>query len=152
MTNQNYSEHAVEQATVSASSDRCFEVAIDLNSYPEWALGVSSVAITATDELGRPSRAAFEVQAIGRSARYELAYDYSEAPNRLSWSLVDGDIMTGLDGSYSFAPSADMPGGTDIRYELSIDLAIPLPGFVKRRAEGKIIEAALPGFIERVER
>lgn len=151
MTNPTYFEHAVEQATVSASAKRCFDVATDLGAYPDWAIGISSVKITATDESGRATRAAFEVQAIGRSASYELAYDYSAAPQRLSWSLVDGDIMTGLDGSYTFADSVDMPGGTDVRYELSIDLAVPLPGFVKRRAEGKIIEAALPNFCERVD-
>lgn len=151
VSNSSYSESAVEQATVSATRDRCFEVATDVASYPDWARGVTTVTVVDRDEQGRVSQALFEVEAIGRSARYELAYDYSDAPRKLSWSLVDGDLMTALDGAYTFEDSVDLPGGTDVRYELTIDLAVPLPGFVKRRAEGKIIEAALPYFCKRVE-
>ncbi len=47
---------------------------------------------------------------MGRSTNYTLRYDYSGAPERLSWSLVEGDIMKSLDGSYLFAPSATNPG------------------------------------------
>ncbi len=151
MSNPSYSESAVEQATVSATTGRCFEVVSDLEAYPDWVQGISSVVITEHDDQGRPSRASFQVEAIGRSASYELAYDYSEAPRQLSWTLVSGDIMKTLDGAYTFSESVDLPGGTDVRYELRIDLAVPLPGFVKRRAEGKIIEAALPYFCRRVE-
>lgn len=151
MTNTPYTESAVENATVSATTDRCFEVVTDLASYPEWVQGISSVTITERDDQGRATKAKFEVEAIGRSARYELRYDYSQAPNQLAWSLVEGDVMKRLDGAYTFAESSDLPGSTDVRYELSIDLAVPLPGFVKRRAEGKIIEAALPYFCRRVE-
>ena len=31
------------------------------------------------------------------------------------------------------------PGATDVVYELSIELVVPLPGFVKRRAEVRIL-------------
>ena len=39
--------------------------------------------------------------------------------------------------SSRFEPTDD--GGTLVRYDLEIDLAIPLPGFVKRRAEVRIL-------------
>jgi hypothetical protein len=51
--------------------------------------------------------------------------------------MVKGDIMRAIDGSYHFTP--DGHGGTDVRYELSIELVVPLPGFVKRRAEVRIL-------------
>ena len=47
--------------------------------------------------------------------------------------------MRACDGSYSFLPSASAQGGTDVVYELSIELVVPLPGFVKRRAEVRIL-------------
>ena len=40
---------------------------------------------------------------------------------------------------------------TEVDYELTIDLAVPLPGFVKRRAEDKIVKSALHRFKLRVE-
>ena len=57
----------------------------------------------------------------------------------LSWELVEGDIMKAIDGAYRFAPSDDLEGGTDVTYDLSIDLIVPMPGFLKRRAEARIL-------------
>ena len=47
--------------------------------------------------------------------------------------------MKALDGSYLFAPSATHPGCTDVTYDLSVEVVVPLPGFVKRRAEVRIL-------------
>jgi len=33
-----------------------------------------------------------------------------------------------------------MDGRTLVRYDLEIDLAVPLPGFIKRRAEVRILK------------
>ena len=56
-------------------------------------------------------------------------------------TLVEGDIMRALDGSYSFANGPD--DTTDITYHLTVELVVPIPGFVRRRAEGKIMGTAL---------
>jgi len=48
---------------------------------------------------------------------------------------------------------SEVEGGsaTDVVYELAIDLVYPIPGFVKRRAEGRIIKTALGELKARVE-
>ena len=92
-----------------------------------------------TDEQGRPIAVEFRASALGRSTHYTLGYDYSAAPEKLSWQLIHGDIMRAIDGAYTFTPSATDPGSTDVVYELSIELVVPLPGFVKRRAEVRIL-------------
>ena len=97
---------------------------------------------------GRATVVAFRAAAMGRSARYTLGYDYADAPRQISWSLVRGDIMRRLDGRYVFEPRN---GATEVTYELTVDLVVPLPGFVKRRAEGKIIGTALDELKKRVE-
>jgi hypothetical protein len=38
-----------------------------------------------------------------------------------------------------------------VRYELSVELRVPIPGFVKRRAEGHILHAAVRDLKTRVE-
>jgi hypothetical protein len=88
---------------------------------------------------------------MGRSSTYQLAYDYSAAPVRLSWSLVAGDLPRELDGAYVLTPAADGSPATDVEYELAVDLVYPIPGFVKRRAEGRIIKTALSELKARVE-
>ena len=71
------------------------------------------------------------------STHYTLGYDYSDAPSVLAWSLIRGDIMSTVDGAYHFSATPD--GGTEVRYDLVIELVVPLPGFVKRRAEVRIL-------------
>ena len=44
--------------------------------------------------------------------------------------------MRAIDGAYTFAPQGN---GTDVTYSLQIELIVPLPGFVKRRAEVRIL-------------
>ena len=146
-------EHTVVLTTVPASIEACFQVGIDLEAYPEWVEGLAAVEVEARDEQGRPIRARFEAAGIGRRTSYVLAYDLSDAPGRIAWKMVEGDLTSRLEGNYLFEPSPTAPPdgvATDVTYELIVDLAVPLPGYVKRRAEDKIIEAALQRFADRV--
>ena len=129
-------DQATETEHVAASPERCYELAVDFERYPEWARDVKEANVLERDAHGRATKVEYRASALGRSTHYTLAYDYSQAPERLSWSLVEGDIMRVIDGAYSFVP---IDGGTDITYSLRIELIIPLPGFVKRRAEVRIL-------------
>jgi uncharacterized protein YndB with AHSA1/START domain len=130
-------ETASQTTTIAASPERVWEVAVDVERYPEWAKDVKDVLVRARDDDGRPLEVEFRSSALGRSTHYTLAYDYSEAPKVLAWRMLRGDIMRTIDGAYHFSPTSD--GGTEVRYDLAIDLVVPLPGFVKRRAEVRIL-------------
>lgn len=123
--------------TIDAPHQRCWDIATDFEKYPEWAKDVKSAVILARDGQGRATEVEFRTSALGRSTHYTLAYDYSAAPHRLAWRMVKGDIMRAVDGAYMFAP--DARGGVVLTYNLSIELIVPLPGFVKRRAEVRIL-------------
>jgi uncharacterized membrane protein len=130
-------EKASQTTTIAASPERVWAIAADFERYPEWAKDVKDVVVRARDGEGRPSEVEFRASALGRSTHYTLAYDYSQAPNVLAWRMLRGDIMRTIDGAYHFSATAD--GGTEVRYDLTIDLVVPLPGFVKRRAEVRIL-------------
>ena len=132
-------ESATQTVAIEAPVAHCFAIATDFEHYPEWAHDVKEARIKERDELGRATEVEFRASALGRSTHYTLHYDYSDAPARLSWKLVKGDIMRACEGSYQFAPSGSTSGATDVVYELSIELVVPLPGFVKRRAEVRIL-------------
>ena len=135
---------------VTASPQACYDLISDIERYPQWATDMSFATVTERDPDGRVAQASFAVKALGRSARYTLAYDHSGAPHRISWKLVDGDIVKQLDGRYEFTPTAE-PGRTEVLYQLALELAVPLPGFVKRRAERRIAHTALADFAARLE-
>lgn len=130
-------ETASQTTTIAAAPERVWEIATDFERYPEWAKDVKDVVVRARDEQGRPIEVEYRASALGRSTHYTLGYDYSQAPAELSWTMLRGDIMRTIDGAYHFTPTAD--GGTEVRYDLAIELVVPLPGFVKRRAEVRIL-------------
>ena len=130
-------ESASQTTTIAAAPDRVWAIATDFERYPEWAKDVKDVVVRARDDQQRPTEVEFRASALGRSTHYTLAYDYSSAPGALSWTMIKGDIQRSIEGAYTFSP--DGLGGTNVKYDLVVELAAPLPGFVKRRAEVRIL-------------
>lgn len=130
-------ETASQTSSISAPLERVFAIATDFERYPEWATDVKEATVRQRDDQGRATEVEFRASALGRSTHYTLGYDYSNAPKQLNWKLVRGDIMRTIDGGYSFSEGPH--GATDVRYDLAIELVVPLPGFVKRRAEQRIL-------------
>ena len=141
-------DQATERMTILAPRARCLDVVLDFEHYPVWAADVKEAMVLERDAEGRGTRVGYRVAAMGRSARYTLAYDYTGLPREISWVLVESDIMRRLDGHYVFN---EVGPDTDVLYELTIELVVPLPGFIKRRAEGKIIGTALRELKRQVE-
>lgn len=135
---QTMAETATETITIAAPLEQVWAIAIDLETYPQWTHDVKDVVIATRDEYGRPSRVEFRTSALGRSTHYTLSYDYVE-PNVLAWTMIKGDIQRSIEGAFKFQPTPD--GGTHVQYDLAIELVVPLPGFVKRRAERRILNA-----------
>jgi uncharacterized membrane protein len=136
-------DQATERITIDAPPQECWAVALEFERYPEWAKDVKRAVVLSRDGDDRPSEVEFTAAAMGRSTNYTLQYDYSRAPERLAWSLVEGDIMKTLEGYYQFSPSVMSPGSTDVTYDLTVEVVVPLPGFVKRRAEVRILHSLL---------
>jgi len=136
-------DEATQQMLIDASPQRIWEVLTDFDDYRSWAHDLKSVTVVERDDEGRPRDVAFRAAAMGRSTSYTLRYDYDQAPEVLAWRLVKGDITRKLDGSYELRPLDDSPGRTEVTYHLAVDLLVPLPGFVKRRAEARIVHTAL---------
>lgn len=137
------SDQATQTAIIDASPDRCFRVASSFAQYPDWAKDVKTATVLTVDEQGRGGEVEYRAAAMGRSTTYVLRYNYGSNPLRMSWRLMRGDVMTRLDGEYEFSPVAGEPSKTEVTYSLVVDLAVPLPGFVKRRAEARIVHTAL---------
>ena len=136
-------DQATQTIEIAAPPDRVFEVLLDLDGYPTWARDLKGVTVESQDEEGRARDVTFRAAAMGRSTSYTLRYSYDDEPRRMTWELVRGDITRRIDGSYTLEPVPGDPDRTNVTYDLTVDLVVPLPSFVKRRAEAKIINAAL---------
>jgi hypothetical protein len=124
-------EHANERINIDADRDACLAVVLDFEEYPSWARDLKQVTIVERDDDGRGSLVEFRAAAMGQSFKYVLRYDYADLPHSFSWVLDSGEKLRKLDGTYRFEPDGS---GTRVHYELVVDLSIPLPGLIKRRA------------------
>lgn len=136
-------EHATQKVVIQATPERCFAVASDFERYPAWASDVKEAIVRTRDDEGRGSEVEYRAAAMGRSTTYTLRYNYGSNPLRMSWRLLRGDLMLRLDGEYEFSAVPGDPTSTEVTYYLAVDPAVVLPGFVKRRAEARIMHNAL---------
>lgn len=141
-------EGTVQSIEVSADAQTIYEVALDLDAYPEWATGVKEVEIEEEDEHGRPARVSFVADAMIKEISYTLLYRY-DLDNGFSWSAEPGLDIKAMEGSYRFNELED--GGTEVLYALKVEPAFTVPGFLRRQAEKQIVSNALRGLKKRAE-
>ena len=141
-------EGTVQSIEVSADAQTVYEVALDLDAYPEWATGVKEVEIEEEDEFGRPVRVSFVADAMIKEIAYTLLYRY-DLDNGFSWSAEPGRDINAMEGSYKFTDLEE--GGTEVLYALKVEPAFTVPGFLRRQAEKQIVNNALRGLKKRSE-
>jgi ribosome-associated toxin RatA of RatAB toxin-antitoxin module len=142
-------EQATERMVVGATPEQCFAVVSDVERYPDWAADIKQVEVISRNELGQAIDVTWRVAAFGRSTTYTLEYDYSGAPRTIAWRQISGDLTSKLDGAYTFDDAGE--GRTQVTYVLEVELRVPLPGFIKRRAQSRIMHIALEDLRARVE-
>ncbi|QXC62308.1 SRPBCC family protein [Aquihabitans sp. G128] len=140
-------DRVTEHTTIAAPLETIRAVLLDFPTYPEWAKDLKSIEVLETDDQGRGTSVRYRAAGMGRSTSYTLGYDHSD-PARVAWKLTDGDIVRKLDGHYEMQAEGD---ATAVTYELEAELIVPLPGFVKRRTQGRIMHTALNELKARVE-
>ena len=143
-------EQTASEILVAADPAQVMAAIADFAAYPQWATGVKQTEVV---EPGpgpgeRARRVRFVLDAPPIRDEYVLRYQW-DGDRAVSWTLDRGTILRGLDGAYVLEP--EPAGGTRVTYRLSVDVAIPLIGMLKRKAERVIIEAALRGLKQRVE-
>jgi carbon monoxide dehydrogenase subunit G len=112
-----------------------------------WAGSVKKAEVLEATPDGRARRVAFTLDAGPVRDSYELEYTWDD-DRRVEWRLVKGQMMRAQNGRYDLEPS---DGGTEVTYWLSVDLAIPMLGMLKRKAERVVMDTALKELKKRVE-
>jgi uncharacterized protein YndB with AHSA1/START domain len=138
-------DQAFERTVIRDTPERIFDVITDYAAYPRWANNVKDVTVERFDEDGRAGLVSYRAAAMGRSAAYKLEYFYGTNPLRVSWRLAEGDLVRRLDGRYVLVRLDDDAAGprTEVTYELEVEISMPMSGFLRRRAESRILRNAL---------
>jgi len=134
-------EFSKATVTIDAPIAAVQEVLFALDKYPDWSTQIKSAEAIARDDQGRITKVKMSIDAGMMKDRPTLDYDWSGAPSKLSFSLDEADLLTGMDGVYSFKSIDD--DTTEVTYELEVSLSMPIPAMMRQKAEKATIDAAL---------
>jgi ribosome-associated toxin RatA of RatAB toxin-antitoxin module len=123
-------------------------VIADFAAYPQWATGVRGAEVLSREPDGRASTVRFTLDAAMIRDSYVLGYDW-DGDARVRWTLAQaGSVVSEMSGGYELAERGD---GTEVTYDLTVGIRVPMIGMLKRRAEKTIIDTALKGLKSRAE-
>ena len=133
---------------IDADPRTVMDVIADIASYPEWVSEYTEAEILEADAEGYPMVARLVLDAAVLRDTMVLRYQWPADRTSVRWSLVSSTLLKALDGAYVLTPNGP---GTDVTYELSVDLMMPMIGLLKRKAERRLTETALKDLKARVE-
>ena len=134
-------EHASGEIIIESTLMKVLEILLELDEYHLWINEVERVDVLTRDEKGRALKATLITNAMGKVINQTYEYSYENYPNEISWSFVEGNMVSALDGKYELKEVNDH--SINVSYNLDIELTAPLPGFIKRKAAQKIVDSAL---------
>lgn len=140
-------EQSTQSITVDAPPAEVMAVIADFPAYPEWVAATKKVEVVEEGPDGRAKRVHFVLDAGAIKDDYVLDYTW-DGDRKVSWTLVEGQMMKRQEGSYALA---DKDGATEVTYSITIDLSVPMLGMIKRKAEKVILDTALKELKKRVE-
>jgi ribosome-associated toxin RatA of RatAB toxin-antitoxin module len=134
--------------SITASADEVRAVVFDVASYPSWSTSFKSVTVLESDGQGRPTQVSMSVDAGALKDKPTLNYDWSAYPDRLDFSLEDADLLTQMSGGYIVKDNGDE---TEVTFELTVALSMPVPDIMRTKAEKSTIDLALKQLKEKLE-
>ncbi|GAA2491588.1 SRPBCC family protein [Streptomyces gobitricini] len=142
-------EHTSSTIDIEAAPADVMGVIADFARYPEWTGEVKEAEVLEKDAAGRAEKVRLLLDAGAIKDDHTLAYTWT-GDHEVGWTLVKSQMLRALDGSYRLRP---LDGGTrtEVTYQLTVDVKIPMLGMIKRKAEKVIIDRALAGLKKRVE-
>jgi hypothetical protein len=135
------------EVVIEATPDEIMGVLVDLESLTEWSSPHQKVEVLERDEAGRPSKSRQVVKIVGVSDEQVLAYTVHD--DGVSWTLVSSKQQRTQNARYTLTPDGD---ATRVHFELTVDLLVPLPGFLIRKGAKGLMDTATEGLRKRVLR
>ena len=133
---------------IAASADDVRAVLFDIANFPTWSSSFKSVTVLATNGEGRPTQAKLSVDAGALKDKPTLNFDWSAYPDRVDYSLEDADLLTDMSGAYIVKDNGDE---TEVTFELTVALSMPVPEMMRTKAEKATIDLTLKQLKEKLE-
>ncbi|KHO17728.1 MULTISPECIES: SRPBCC family protein [Mycobacteriaceae] len=133
------------EVVIEATPQEILDVVADVEATPSWSPQYQRAEILESYDDGRPKQVKMTVKAAGLTDEQVIEYTWGE--NKVSWTLVSAGQLKAQDASYTLTPDGDK---TKVRFDITIDLSVPLPGFILKRTMKGGVETATEGLRKQV--
>lgn len=133
------------EVVIDATPEEILEVIADVEATPDWSPQYQKAAILDRHPDGRPKQVEMTVKAAGITDVMVIEYTWTD--NAVTWTLVKSGQLKAQDASYTLTPSGEK---TKVRFDLKVDLSIPMPGFILKRTMKGGLETATDGLRKQV--
>jgi len=133
------------EVVIEASPEEILDVIADVEATPDWAPQYQSAKIIEMGDEGRPRLVEMKIKTAGIVDTMEIEYTWTA--DQVSWTLIKAGALKRQDASYTLTPDG---AKTKVRFDITIDLAIPMPGFVLKRAMKGGTDSATDGLRKQV--
>lgn len=128
------------EVVVEATPAEILDVIADVESTPTWSPQYQRAEILETQDDGRPRKVKMTIKSAGITD--DLVVEYTWTDDSASWTLLSATALKSQQGKYTLIPEGD---ATRVRFDLALELLIPLPGFLLKKAMKGAMETATDG-------
>jgi ribosome-associated toxin RatA of RatAB toxin-antitoxin module len=133
------------EVEIEATPEEILDVIADVEATPTWSPQYQRAEILESYPGGRPKQVKMTVKAAGMTDEQVIEYTWTD--NKVSWTLVSAGQLKAQDASYTLTPVGDK---TKVKFDMAIDLSVPLPGFLLKRTMKGGMETATDGLRKQV--
>ena len=133
------------EVVIEASPEEILAVIADVKSAPTWSPQYQSAEVLDTYEDGRPRQVKMKVKAAGITDEQTVEYTWGD--NTAGWTLIKAGQLNTQNARYTLTPQGDK---TKVRFDIEVDLSIPLPGFIVKQAIKGAMDTATNGLRKQV--
>jgi Polyketide cyclase / dehydrase and lipid transport len=138
---------ASREVMFDASPEAILDALADIEEVPSWSTLHRHAEVLDRHPDGRPHHVMATLKIMGVTERELLEYHWG--PDWVVWDAEDTFQQRGQHGEYNLTREGDE---TRVRFDLVIDLAAPLPGFLVKRAKKIVLDVAIDRLRSRVTR
>jgi ribosome-associated toxin RatA of RatAB toxin-antitoxin module len=142
------SEKSTAKVIIDAPISAVEKALFEIGSYPDWLSSIKKADVLESDSQGRVLKAKLAIDAGMMKDRVTLDYDWSDSPTSLSFSMDEADLLTQMDGTYTIKSLDE--DSTEVIYELTVAVGMPVPAMMITKAQQQTIDAALKELAVRV--
>ncbi len=133
------------EVVIEATPKEILDVIADVGAAPEWSPQYQSSEVIDSYPDGRPKRVRMKIKAAGITDEQTVEYHWTGI--NAGWTLIKAGQLRSQEAAYTLTPDGD---NTKVRFEITIDPSIPIPGFLLKRTLKGAMETATDGLRKQV--